>query len=1057
MDAKSYCRIVLYVSLFSLFFTLHLGAQSTDQNFILSRTYKTRQTSLATNVKEASQQVQYLDGLGRPLQSISIQASPLMGSSAPQDIISHIEYDALGRVSKSYLPYPAYGNGSYQSGAADAANAFYNSSNFNYPNTRGFKQTEYEASSLNRPLKQYAGGSSTAVNISYQTNAASEVNFYTVSLSSSENTPPSLGQNGTYAASALSYTETTDEDGNKAREYKDKAGRVILKRVYANETLDTYYVYNSLGQLSFVLQPQYQVTQDVNLFTFRYTYNKKGLLTKKLIPGGGETSLTYNERDLLATSTDARGRTTYYLYDGLNRPLETGEVIGGAQVPLTRTRYDSYPTSTSLEQYSQPGFESYAGSSATTATQGLVTVTATRILQAESNQPSSKWYFITHYYNDRQQVIETIRDLYGFSGDAKEVHARQLRFDGHVLAELVKQNLPSGIHSVEKFYSYDQADRRLSTRYVVKKGDALQKDVTLAAHRYDGIGQLQQTFLHSVNATQFREQLDYKYTPRTFLSTVLGKSSGGDNFGIDLRYDQVSSDATAQKNGNIAQLLWKKNASTWTGFNYTYDGAGRLKTATGILDNTYQESIPSYDRNGNILSLNRSGNGSTWDQLSYDYTNTGNRLLKVTDGTNNAAGFNNGNSGSSNDYSYDAAGNLIQDANRGIAAGGIKYNLLNLIGKVETDTILTYDYDASGTKLRMTRKGVFHTKYAGIFEYDENDYLTRIATEEGQIRVSNGGNNYAVEYYLKDHLGNVRVVLDENGNKVQETEYFAFGLAIPKTIGSNKYLYNGKELQPKTGFLDYGARQYDAAIGRWMSVDPLSEKMRRWSPYNYAFNNPLRFIDPDGKEANNWIQVGNKIFHDKAVKNQEQATQTYGEGAKDMGEVVVLIGSNGNQRTLGSDGHIYSSTVLNEVTVKGNKNSKQLPLNVASKANDGVGLFNDIQTTTMNISQILDRSGGAAKGFKQVENVSGIAGQVTGGAALFYSLYQLNQNQTAGKWMKFTLDASLFALGFVPGASQVVTGANVINGVWGMTDSKDQIFENFDNWYYDPNRTARIK
>ncbi|MDQ1087571.1 DUF6443 domain-containing protein [Siphonobacter sp. SORGH_AS_1065] len=637
MDAKSYCRIVLYVSLFSLFFTLHLGAQSTDQNFILSRTYKTRQTSLATNVKEASQQVQYLDGLGRPLQSISIQASPLMGSSAPQDIISHIEYDALGRVSKSYLPYPAYGNGSYQSGAADAANAFYNSSNFNYPNTRGFKQTEYEASSLNRPLKQYAGGSSTAVNISYQTNAASEVNFYTVSLSSSEDTPPSLGQNGTYAASALSYTETTDEDGNKAREYKDKAGRVILKRVYANETLDTYYVYNSLGQLSFVLQPQYQVTQDVNLFAFRYTYNKKGLLSRKLIPGGGETSLTYNERDLLATSTDARGRTTYYLYDGLNRPLETGEVIGGTQVPLTRTRYDSYPTSTSLEQYSQPGFESYAGSSATTATQGLVTVTATRILQAESNQPSSKWYFTTHYYNDRQQLIETIRDLYDFSGNAKEVHARQLRFDGHVLAELVKQNPPSGKHSVEKFYSYDQADRLLSTRYVVKKGDVLQKDVTLAAHRYDGIGQLQQTFLHSVNATQFREQLDYKYTPRTFLSTILGKSSGGDNFGIDLRYDQVSSDATAQKNGNIAQLLWKKNANDWTGFSYTYDGANRLKTAVGVGDigsikaYTYRETISSYDRNGNINGLSRWGEGSQWDDLTYTYI--GNRLSKIYDAT----------------------------------------------------------------------------------------------------------------------------------------------------------------------------------------------------------------------------------------------------------------------------------------------------------------------------------------------------------------------------------------------------------------------------------------
>lgn len=164
-------------------------------------------------------------------------------------------------------------------------------------------------------------------------------------------------------------------------------------------------------------------------------------------------------------------------------------------------------------------------------------------------------------------------------------------------------------------------------------------------------------------------------------------------------------------------------------------------------------------------------------------------------------------------------------------------------------------------------QGTITRDYIGGIEYD-NNVLAFIATEEGRA-VRNADGSYRYEYTLKDHLGNARVSIDYHlgvARVVQEDEYHAFGLSRQKYIlgDKNNYLYNGKEKQDALADeYDYCARFYDPV--RWATIDTLAEKMRRWSPYNYGANNPIRFIDPDGREMVDSKAIGSLMMSRKMV------------------------------------------------------------------------------------------------------------------------------------------------------------------------------------------------
>ena len=131
----------------------------------------------------------------------------------------------------------------------------------------------------------------------------------------------------------------------------------------------------------------------------------------------------------------------------------------------------------------------------------------------------------------------------------------------------------------------------------------------------------------------------------------------------------------------------------------------------------------------------------------------------------------------------------------------------------------------------------------------ENDIQKLLLTEEGYVDLS--ASTPAYYYYLKDHQGNNRVVINSSGTVSETNHYYPFGGVFASIGNVQPYKYNSKELDTKKGlnWYDYGARHYDAALGRWFVVDPLAEKMGAWSPYVYCLNNPVNMVDPDGNDG----------------------------------------------------------------------------------------------------------------------------------------------------------------------------------------------------------------
>ena len=211
-----------------------------------------------------------------------------------------------------------------------------------------------------------------------------------------------------------------------------------------------------------------------------------------------------------------------------------------------------------------------------------------------------------------------------------------------------------------------------------------------------------------------------------------------------------------------------------------------------------------------------------------------------------------------NEYAYDANGNLTQDLNKGIE--DIQYNCLNLprLVKFKDQSTITYTYAADGTKLRVEHKignSTTRTTYCSNVIY-EGGTAKCLLTEEGYVSLD----DREYHYYLKDHQGNNRVLVNKNGGVEEINHYYPFGGVFASEENVQPYKYNGKELDTKKGlnWYDYGARQYDAALGIFTTVDPSSEKYYPTSPYVYCGGDPINRIDPTGAD---WYKDSDGNYH----------------------------------------------------------------------------------------------------------------------------------------------------------------------------------------------------
>jgi len=684
----------------------------------------------------------------------------------------------------------------------------------------------------------------------------------------------------------------TDVDKLVFKFVYDNLGRLIEKTIPGNIVI--YTVYDPVNRPVLI--------QDGNLRTankWNYIkYDAKG----RAISQGIYADATHITRAAMQTYVSSLDYSVNY-YEDRSTNSATGYYTNNvfptsSLTELAYSYYDNYDIDNNgTADYSyQAQSLTNEGTQTTYAIRGMVSAVKTRSIGQGISTPI--WLTKVMFYNDKGALIQTLSNNQ-LNASLNDIKTNVVDFTGKPLQTKVVKVVPSNTTTVLSTLSYDHADRVTGVDQSYNGATAIH----IAKYTYNELGQLVDKQLHSTNGTTFLQSLDYRYNIKGRLLSINNSTLANDGvknddandvFGMEVLYDQVDNTLgnTAYYNGSLSAVRWMSKdyngtSSNERSYKYDYDNLNRLKNATyadravsasWVNLGGYDEKNIKYDENSNILTLQRNslitGTTTSIDDLTYTYN--GNQLNAVADASGNNMGVKTA-SGSGRDYDYYAeTGNLKEDYKKGLS---LTYNEIGrtdqiTVNSAGTGNYITYTYDAAGVLLRkqqaVSSSIVKTTDYVDGFVY-ENSVLVTFTIPEGRVHYSGGA--YKPEYVITDNMGNARVSFDEQSGVAtvrQENSYYPFGLAMNTNFtpgNPNTQLYNGgsEVIDDFGGLPDYFQtfyRNYDPALGRWISVDPESESAESMSNYQYALNNPLMYNDPLGNVSeSDWNKVVNAILN----------------------------------------------------------------------------------------------------------------------------------------------------------------------------------------------------